>query len=186
MVVRLGHGADRSACSNPVSRTSFTVVDLNGHHIVALEFCGCDKAGVAGDHAQQLLRHRLYPATDIDPNTAFTFSLLEHYHIQSLQGKISMYDYYTSLERLTDNTGTRRMSDRYRAFMRVAAQWRHLKRLKRSGRGHDPDGVDGTQAGELAVRCPACPRPNINLPPNWRTVSDDLQYVQFDPLFAPC
>ncbi|KAI0653954.1 hypothetical protein C8Q70DRAFT_1048186 [Cubamyces menziesii] len=177
MVVRLGHGSDRSQCSNPILRPSFTVVDLNGRHVISVQFCGCDKAGNAGDHVQQLLRRRLYPATDVEPNTAFTFSLLAHYHIQSLQGKISMYDYYTSVERLTDNTGTQRVSDRYRAFMRVVAQWRHLKRLKRSGRGHDPAGVEGTQAGELAVRCPACPQPNINLPSNWATVSDDLQYL---------
>ncbi|KAH9890400.1 hypothetical protein C8Q73DRAFT_652264 [Cubamyces lactineus] len=177
MIVRLGHEADCSVCSNPVLRTSFTVVDTNGRHAVAIEFCGCDKARDAGDHVQQLLRHRLYPATDVDPNTAFTFSLLEHYHIQSLQGKISMYDYYTSLERLTDNTGTQRLSDRYKAFMRVVSQWRHLKRLKRSGHGHDPTGVGGTQAGELAVRCPACPRPNVNLPSNWESASDDLRYL---------
>ncbi|KAH9894812.1 hypothetical protein C8Q73DRAFT_665182 [Cubamyces lactineus] len=61
--------------------------------------------------------------------------------------------------------------------MRVVAQWRHLKRLKRSGRGHDPSGVEGTAPGELAVRCPACPRPDINLPPNWHSVTDDLKFL---------
>jgi hypothetical protein len=56
-------------------------------------------------------------------------------------------------------------------------EWRHLKMLKRAGRGHDPTGVKGTQPGELAVVCPACPQPDINLPENWETVSDDKQYV---------
>ncbi|KAH9846598.1 hypothetical protein C2E23DRAFT_872278 [Lenzites betulinus] len=180
LTIRLGHEADDFECSNPIcSRADFSVVHINGRHNVSVMFCGCDRAGDAGDPVQQLLRLRLYPATDSEPNTAFTFDLLEHYHIQSLQGKISMYDYYTSLERLTDNTGTLKLQDRYRGFMRVVAQWRHLKRLKRCGRGHDPAGVEGTSPGELAVRCPACPRPNVNLPPNWDTVSDDLRFLYF-------
>ncbi|CDO70041.1 hypothetical protein BN946_scf184551.g9 [Trametes cinnabarina] len=138
-------------------------------------YCGCDNAANAGDHVQQLLRFDLYPATDFEPNTAFTYALLEHYHIQSLQGKISMYDYYTSLERMTDNTGIEKARDRYKSFMRVVAQWRHLKMLQHAGRGHDPSGVDGTSPGELAVPCLACPHPAFNLPPNWEMVLDDLK-----------
>jgi hypothetical protein len=41
--------------------------------------------------------------------------------------------------------------------------------LKRSGRGHDPDGADATSLGELAIECPACPHPDRNLPPNWNS-----------------
>ncbi|KAI9060950.1 hypothetical protein FKP32DRAFT_1576966 [Trametes sanguinea] len=177
-VVQLGHRHEGRSCANPIpARKDFSVIDLNGRHNISLMFCGCDGAASAGDHVQQLLRFDLYPATDCEPNTAFTFTLLEHYHIQSLQGKISMYDYYTSLERMTDNTGTARLRDRYKAFMRVVAQWRHLKMLQRGGRGHDCTGVEGTQPGELAVRCPACPHQHINLPENWETVSDDLKFL---------
>lgn len=46
--------------------------------------------------------------------------------------------------------------------------WRHLRLLKRGGRAHDPTGVQGTASGELAVLCPACPHPNINLPSGWK------------------
>jgi hypothetical protein len=31
--------------------------------------------------------------------------MLEHFHMQTLQGKISSYDYYSAVEKLTDNTG---------------------------------------------------------------------------------
>ncbi|KAL7284431.1 hypothetical protein ACG7TL_001721 [Trametes sanguinea] len=178
LTIQLGHRHDEQPCSNPIpARADFSVIDLNGRHPVSLMYCGCDNAANAGDHVQQLLRFDLYPATDFEPNTAFTYALLEHYHIQSLQGKISMYDYYTSLERMTDNTGIEKAHDRYKSFMRVVAQWRHLKMLQRAGRGHDPSGVDGTSPGELAVPCPACPHPAFNLPPNWETVSDDLKYL---------
>ncbi len=163
-------------CANPRPAASdFCVIDVNGHHNVSLNFCACDHAGAAGTMYEQLLRRDLFPSTVVDPNTVYTFRLLEHYHIQSLQGKMSMYDYYESLERMTDNTGTKTLQDRYKSFMRVVAQWRYLKRLKRAGRAHDPSGVAGTKPGELAVPCPACPHPDINLPPNWEDVSDDLQ-----------
>ncbi|KAI9056786.1 hypothetical protein FKP32DRAFT_1615644 [Trametes sanguinea] len=167
LVIQLGHRHEQRGCSNPLPvRTDFSVFDINGRHDASLSYCGCDNAARAGDHLQQLLRYDLYPATDCEPNTVFTIALLEHYHIQSLQGKISMYDYYATLERITDNTGTSKIRDRYKAFMRV-----------RAGRGHDPTGVMGTKPGELAVRCPACPHPDINLPPNWETVSDDLKFL---------
>jgi hypothetical protein len=54
-------------------------------------------------------------------------------------------------------------------------EWRHLRLLKRTGRGHDPSGVQGTKPGECVVLCLACPLPGINLPDGWDC--DDEQYV---------
>ena len=175
LTIQLGH-RDGSMCSNPTAaRRDFSVFHINGRHTVSLSFCACDRAGTSGSFVQQLLRFELYPATHYEPHTAFSFRLLEHYHIQSLQGKVSMFDYYESLDRLTDNTGTKILNTRYREFMRVVSQWRHLKALKRAGRGHHLKGAAGTMGGELAILCPACPRPHVNLPDNWNTVSDDLK-----------
>jgi len=55
--------------------------------------------------------------------------------------------------------------------------WRHLCLLKRGGRAHDSTGVQGTSSGELAVLCPACPYPGINLPTGWGSVAKDARYV---------
>jgi len=33
------------------------------------------------------------------------------------------------------------------------------------------------ELGELAVLCPACPHPKINLPKNWDTCSEDMKYI---------
>jgi hypothetical protein len=54
---------------------------------------------------------------------------------------------------------------------------RCLKMLKRAGRGHDPDGVSATKAGECAVLCPACPHPGKNLPDDWDLVPENQRYV---------
>ena len=57
----------------------------------------------------------------------------------------------------------------YVQFLRVVRWWRHLKMLKRAGRGHHPQGPNGTTSGGLAVICPACPQPGSNLPLGWET-----------------
>jgi hypothetical protein len=50
-------------------------------------------------------------------------------------------------------------------LMRVSRQWRDLLARKRFGYGHEVDKSPGN--GDLALFCPACPQPGINLPPNW-------------------
>ena len=68
--------------------------------------------------------------------------------------------------------------DRYQEFLRMIRMWRHLRLLKRGGRAHDLTGAQGTSSGELAVLCPACPYPNINLPTGWGSVAENVKYVQ--------
>jgi len=68
-------------------------------------FCLCQGTEVVGDVWQQLLRLKLFPATIIDPHTACTFRVLELYHVLTLQGKVSLYDFYAGLEKRSDNSG---------------------------------------------------------------------------------
>ena len=56
-------------------------------------------------------------------------------------------------------------------------EWRHLKMAKRSGRGHDPGGIETTSQGALVVPCQSCPLSGINLPENWCSFPDNLQCV---------
>lgn len=42
--------------------------------------------------------------------------------------------------------------------------------MKWSGFGHHPGGEEAAKPGDLAVNCPACPDPAINLPLNWQDV----------------
>ncbi|VDC04536.1 unnamed protein product [Peniophora sp. CBMAI 1063] len=41
--------------------------------------------------------------------------------------------------------------------------------FKRSGRGHEPGGIAATPLGACAVRCPACPDLDMNVPFGWAT-----------------
>ena len=45
--------------------------------------------------------------------------------------------------------------------------------LKRAGRGHNLHGAEGTEPRELAVECPACPRPGVNLPDDWESTPEN-------------
>jgi hypothetical protein len=49
--------------------------------------------------------------------------------------------------------------------------------LKRSGRGHEPEGVEGTKPGQCAVECPACPHPGRNVPSDWNTKPESIKYA---------
>jgi hypothetical protein len=126
--IQLGHKVGDS-CLLPTRahKDDFILVDTLAIHPVAVDFCGCDKAQ---SHVQQLLRVGWFPATTSDPRTAATFRVLRQFHILSFESKVSAYEFYHSLVRLTDNTGLLKRNDRYEAFMRMVREFRHLKMLK--------------------------------------------------------
>lgn len=159
-----------------------------------LDYCGCG----AKSQVEQLLERRLYPATVVNPKTAATFRVLELFELLQYESKLSTYEFYQTISRLTDNTGLREpkvwnrlhwlvqiwvssiivFQDRYPTLLRIVHQWRHLKLLKRTGRGHDPvRHALETRPGECALLCPACPHPGINLQPGWENAPRDLKYV---------
>jgi len=168
-VIQLNHTG--SVCPNPVAaHTSFLVLDTTGIHHVKINYCGCSRQR---PNYQQLMRRGLFPSTLVAPRTAATFSLLRLLHLISLTSKAAVYDFYRALERMTDNTNILPPKNRYKALMQMLNEWRQLKRLKRAGRGHAIDGVKGTSQGELAIKCPSCPWPGVNLNVGWENASSE-------------
>jgi hypothetical protein len=102
---------------------------------MAVDFCGCSQAHAAGDRLEQTLRSSWFPATNQELQTCATFHVLEMFHIMTLQGKVTTYNFYGGLEKLTDNTGLGKMKvgmhslragfshstpqDRYKPFMHI-------------------------------------------------------------------
>ncbi|KAG1719439.1 uncharacterized protein EDB91DRAFT_1240601 [Suillus paluster] len=161
---------------SPAFGNNFVIINVHGVHSTGLDFCGCEHEV---SHFKQLLRTRLFPATVTDPRTAATFAVLEFFHILSFESKVSAFEFYHSLARRTDNTGITPIhvegQDRYSVFLRIVREWRNIKALKCSGRGHHPAGIDSTEDGDLAVLCPACPHVGKNLPTNWETSPPNQQ-----------
>ena len=103
--VQLGHYPGETCTSPRRSTRPFTVVHTNGLHQLDVLFCECNLAAIHGDRVQQLMRRRLFPATTTDPQTGASFNLLDSVQTLSVQSKLSLYDFYISLETLTDATG---------------------------------------------------------------------------------
>lgn len=164
-----------SQCANPKpAHSSLRILHINGIHNVAIDYCGCERA--IPNHIQ-LLRRGLFPASQINPKTCASFELLNLLHLLALTLKGSPYNFYRMLEKATNNTGVYLPKSRYQMLLRLVLQWRHLKLLKRGGRGNDPTGAAGTQERELAILCPSCPHLGINLPDIWKEVAACLQFL---------
>ncbi|KAG1846964.1 hypothetical protein C8R48DRAFT_750553 [Suillus tomentosus] len=173
--VQLGHSDMTCAC--PVGgHSEFLVLHVNGIHHVNVDFCGCDRQVY---HRQQLMQCDWFPSTVHQPQTACTCRLLEHFLLLTWSSKISAFEYYQTLERLTDNTGIFGPKSRYSAFLRMIREYRHMSLLKRSGRGHVEHGISNLQPGELALHCPACPQPGVNLPRGWETVDPSMKFLYY-------
>ncbi|KAG1843773.1 hypothetical protein DFJ58DRAFT_717719 [Suillus subalutaceus] len=118
--IQLSHACGE-CCYNPspAFHDNFVVLDINGVHEVALDFCACQ---LAQSHAIQLLRTRWYPSTTTAPQSAATPRLLHHFHILSFESKASAFEYWQLLAHLTNNTGVSPTKDCYEALLRMIKQ----------------------------------------------------------------
>lgn len=105
--MQLGH--DGAHCPFPVQKsTDFEILDVSGQHTITVWFCGCFGA----PHERvQLLRTEWFPASTYQPNSAFTFDVLDTFQLINLQGKLSAHDFYQSLIHKTDNLGILQRAD---------------------------------------------------------------------------
>ncbi|KAJ7028789.1 hypothetical protein C8F04DRAFT_1265542 [Mycena alexandri] len=189
--VQLGHPIGERCEAPERGHKEFVVLHTNGIHVVQVDFCGagCRSALNAGPPEVQLLRARWFPATHDKPRTCATIDLLDQFREQTLQAKTTMYDAYRVLERLTNNVGVK-PPDRYHEWIRMCREHSYVEMLIQAGRvvAYDSSGAAGTKSGECAVECPACPRPEVNLPEDWEDASPEEQYkytlsVAFDACF---
>ncbi|KAG2130804.1 uncharacterized protein EDB93DRAFT_1094663, partial [Suillus bovinus] len=134
-------------------------------HSLSISYCQCPGA-LSWD--MQLFQAGLFPASFTRPKTAFTFSVLDDFLLDNLECGTSAMNYYSKIRRLTLSIFSLMVlvsfhslySDRYRELMRTARKWRQCKLYKWHGFAHK-DGEP--KASDLALFCPACPQPGINL-----------------------
>ncbi|KAJ7604326.1 hypothetical protein FB45DRAFT_769378 [Roridomyces roridus] len=162
------------------------LLDNNGIHQLHVDYCGCIGAPSVND---QLINVGWFPATVTAPETCATLSLLRRFHTLNLQARVAAYDFYSSLEVLTDGAGLLTLPDRREQFTLMVREYRHVQMCKRAGRGHDcariyvPDtdsylsGIDATEPGGLQVPCRACPIPQVNLPEDYENAPADEAWL---------
>ncbi|KAH9932516.1 uncharacterized protein B0H18DRAFT_871282, partial [Fomitopsis serialis] len=173
LVLWLGHNGHRCPYHRAViTPIVYTVTHSNGIHRVPIHECRCPDARKT---VSQLLRAGLFPATLERPESVFTFDVLRQWDIHFLTSKKGTYDYFEALRRLTDNSGTRKVKNRYRELNLAGRLWQHLTALKRSGLHHNL--TLPNRAASIAVPCFACPWPGFNMPPKWQETPADLSYI---------
>lgn len=105
--IQPGHGVGEHCINSiPTAGDDFVILDCNGIHQVALDYCGCTSAK---DSTIQLLCAKLYPATIQAPKITATFNLLKFFHLLTFESKASAFELYHTLARKTDNTGIHRI-----------------------------------------------------------------------------
>ncbi|KAL0565963.1 hypothetical protein V5O48_016052 [Marasmius crinis-equi] len=177
LTIQTGHMLGERCGFPRAAKKGFVVVDLDFMQTVELSYCGCQHPSVVGRPWQQLFRTKLFPATLVTPHTAFTFRALKLLHGLMTTGKMTTYHFYRSIEAATDLAGVMDTPrGRYNELTRVLRMWRYLRTLKRGGVGSslEPD-LSAIPAGSLAVVCPACPNPKVNLPENWLDIVKEKQ-----------
>jgi hypothetical protein len=94
---------DYSFANDNQLKSKMVIVHTSGifHHLV----CWCSCPGSAPKHIQ-LFREALFSSSIISPKTAFTFDVLDHFYIDSLECKTAAMSFFQKLQRLTNNVTT--------------------------------------------------------------------------------
>lgn len=159
-----------------------TVVDRSGIFEIEMVFCICHDED---SKDEQLLRSGLFPATFKSIKTTFTFSVLDDFLRDNLECKTTAQQYYSKLQSTTSRmfpnlvpvcyplclhlhpSTNEDAKNLYKQLLRVSRQWRDLKNRMEHGLGYQPE--ENIPDGSMAVFCPACPQPEVNLPQDWNT-----------------
>ncbi|KAF8269526.1 hypothetical protein EI94DRAFT_1898635 [Lactarius quietus] len=139
-----------------------TVVHQSGILNMEVLYCICPNAG---EKDKQLCQSGMLPSSFKQIETAFTFSALKEFLTDNLECKTTAQEYFSKLQGITNWMFPHTVPNLYRQLLRASHQWRDLRNRMQSSLGHqDEDGIDGS----MAIFCPACPQPGINLPDDWK------------------
>ncbi|KAH9037588.1 hypothetical protein EDB84DRAFT_1268706 [Lactarius hengduanensis] len=146
----------------PSGNRMLTIVDRSGIFKMEAVFCVCSEKD---NQDEQLLQSGLFPATFKQIRTLFTFSVLDDFLNDNLECKTTAQQYYSKLQSLTSRMFP--SLNMYKQLLRTSRQWRDLKSRMEQGLGHQSE--ETAPDGSMAIFCPACPQPGINLPNDWKT-----------------
>jgi hypothetical protein len=98
--VYIGHrGHNGAQCPHGTVPTDVVVIHTNGIHTINAHFCPLKTS----NKATILVESKLFPASLRNPRTVFTFDMLRTFQMINFESRTSMWDYYDSLVRLTNN-----------------------------------------------------------------------------------
>lgn len=151
--------------SDDLQNSYVRVVHTNGIHHLAMVSCECRGQG---NVPLDLMACRMAPASFERIRTLFSGQMLDYFRLCNLELKASAYQFYQLLRRITMPMCPAEVVNLYNEFRRMSRLWRWMKKLKWSGFGHHKRDPNSVQDGELAIYCPACPQPGVNIPSDWK------------------
>ncbi|KAH9934387.1 uncharacterized protein B0H18DRAFT_870111, partial [Fomitopsis serialis] len=172
LVFSVGHHGRPCPSSFGDPPSKLTVVHTTGVHTLSVQYCECRKDQHIEERPIQLWNAGLWPASFSRPQTVFTVHVLRLFSHLTFQAKTTAHDFYGTLRRMTSNAFFEDVKDRYREFMTAHRQFHYVHTLKRFAL----DVKKKLDPGCLALRCPACPHPDINMDVNWRDRPDNERY----------
>jgi hypothetical protein len=101
-ILHLGHGGQPCPANKNIQCPDLVICVVDTLGIMHHRFQACHCPDSRPVHIQ-LLQMDLFPSTMERPQTVFTFSVLDRFHIESLEGKVAASNFYNQLRRLTDN-----------------------------------------------------------------------------------
>ncbi len=97
---QLGFGSSKPGPKDKDDNPIITVIDRSGIHEIGVRWCCCLDAL---ERDMQLMAAGLFPATFRNPKTAFTFRVLEEFHLDNLECKTTPSQFISRLRRLTSD-----------------------------------------------------------------------------------
>ncbi|KAJ3485437.1 hypothetical protein NLI96_g4969 [Meripilus lineatus] len=180
MVVCLGH--DGKPCPSPFAgERTVLAIDWYGFQQLNVRFCACPVNAIEGASAEEVLDTRdacqlvmsgYWPASYARPKTVFSLDVMNHFQYLANAANINVYDFINVLARHTDDVEPQNVEDRRREFLRAMRDYVNVTVCKCKGeipRENMPPVC-------LAVLCPACPQPDINMVPGWEDDPIELSY----------
>jgi hypothetical protein len=92
--------ADSEPTTHFGSKSNLTIVSSTGIFKRSIRWCHCAKS--PRQYAQLLLRAKLFPASFKNPKTAFTFEVLDHFRVDSLECKTAAMNFMSKICRITN------------------------------------------------------------------------------------
>ncbi|KAN0131064.1 hypothetical protein V8E53_011197 [Lactarius tabidus] len=149
-----------------------TAVHQSGIFALEVLYCICPNAV---ETHEQLFNAGLFPSSFKQIETVFTFTVLDDFLADNLECKTTAQQYYSKLQSITNRMFPDSVPNLYKQLLRASRQWRDIWNRMNSGFGHE-GGL--SEDGTMAIFCPACPQPGVNLPDDWRTRYTPTQLIR--------
>ncbi|KAI9437388.1 hypothetical protein BJY52DRAFT_1230141 [Lactarius psammicola] len=151
------HSHVHCTCTGRNGNPLITSINCSGVFEMEVLFCACSNAY---SKDEQLLRAGLFPSTFKQIENIFTFAVLDNFLINNLELLFKAAEHDKPM--FPDH-----VPNRYKQLLRASHQWRDLKNRMQTGLGYQVE-QETPQDGSMAIFCPACPQPGINLPDDWK------------------